>query len=534
MKTRILSLILCIALMIPMLALVGCRDNDDVPDTADTADVADTEDVADPGDADEPADADGDRDLYTIRWFLAESTNQWNEDPIFQYVQERFNVEFDFIGPAWPDQIEQMRMMMMAMDMPDVAMTLSLFDDGNDDVQQWVQEDFLLDLTDLIPNYSNLAAYVQSNPTFDQAMLDGRWYALPRYLDGVWQHGLQIRRDWIDELGLEVPTTLDELHEVLAAIVEADPDGTNPIGLSTDNWWWFTHLQVAYTGVFDWGYVDGRYRRHYTLDSFRDFLVWLNNLYAEGLVDPDFVLGMGHQSQEKMMAGRVVIMNFNTGSELLDQTITGLEANFPHAVLEIIPPLAGPAGQFAVGMMNDIGGVNVITTAAEQPERILEILDFLASEEGYILARYGIEGVHYEVDANGEFVRNEEQIAADEAINPGIWSRSFHHIRMLLDYAYTDPALIGPPVPRYYMLGPAMQELLALPQARQFFNHHFTSQNARDFGPAVADVSEQWFIAFVTGERDPIADWDEYIEALRDAGYFLIEDDLNEWMSNIN
>src|SRR5699024_4406086 len=79
------------------------------------------------------------------------------------------------------------------------------------------------DVEDYLGDYPNIAAI--DPKILDGARLDGVLYGVPQQ-QPLARYGVLVRQDWLDELGLDTPHTLDELREVAQAFTEADPTGT--------------------------------------------------------------------------------------------------------------------------------------------------------------------------------------------------------------------------------------------------------------------------------------------------------------------
>lgn len=128
---------------------------------------------------------------------------------------------------------------------------------------------------------------------------DGNIYALAGWWGDINDYVpdyLYIRQDWLDNLGLEMPETVDELYDVLVAFKEQDANGNgNPddeIPMATKNG--IKQLYYLMTGFgYDtnslW-YTDDNGEVHYAAveDQYKDMLAFLNKCYSEGLISDDF------------------------------------------------------------------------------------------------------------------------------------------------------------------------------------------------------------------------------------------------------
>ena len=107
--------------------------------------------------------------------------------------------------------------------MPDVFFNASL---SRAVAEAYGSQGILMDLTDLIADYgTNMQALAAHNPTFanDMVAYDGGIYFLSRYYETVHTRATQkiwMNMKWLENVGKEVPTTIDEYYDVLVAFKE--------------------------------------------------------------------------------------------------------------------------------------------------------------------------------------------------------------------------------------------------------------------------------------------------------------------------
>ena len=212
-----------------------------------------------------------------------------------------------------------------------------------------------------------------------------------------------LRQDWLDHLGLSVPTTYDEYINVLRAFTNDDPDGNGVkdtygvtaagiIGTGAP----FTNYlpefwQDGYPGFYqeeDGTWVDG-----FTEPAMADALQRLKDAYAEGLIDTEITTNKTSSCRDKFYAGNVGAFTYWAG-----KWNRGLEDNTqainPNAELVAIPPIK-ELGAY----VERNSPVLAITNKCENPEGVFKYLfEFMMDGgEGQLLFTYGAEGVHYEV-----------------------------------------------------------------------------------------------------------------------------------------
>ena len=210
-----------------------------------------------------------------------------------------------------------------------------------------------------------------------------------------------VRDDWCAELGIDLPDTADEYYEMLKKF--KDEKGVEiPLCVSMDTLKSMLNLG-AITSPF--GLVtmntyqeDGVVKIGYAQEEFKGVLEWLNKLYSEGLLDPNFATVDKDTVNANMLSGKSGASAGAAGSVLgtLLQTNKGqdysLSGLYNLVENEGDKPMFGQWNSKVVG-----GGIGVITSSAENPEKIAEFFNYGYTEEGHTLYNFGIEGESYEL-----------------------------------------------------------------------------------------------------------------------------------------
>lgn len=263
-------------------------------------------------------------------------------------------------------------------------------------------------LNELIDKYApNIKTYFAENPTVANLHKapDGNIYALSADISGTATTdpmGWLIRKDWLDKLGLKEPTTLDEWYDVLKAFKEKDPNGNgkpDEIPLSPQYTWGglalFGNALGLHLAEYSYGYsVDGsgKIKNDWLDPKAKELIVWLNKLYTEGLLDPEFM----SKKADKILADitREVVGSTNhllNAASKFNAAIGKPEANWTMA----LPPANNGNKRF-YEKAAPISGYWAISKDAKNPELAIKWLDYIyANEEGQRLVAYGIEGVSY-------------------------------------------------------------------------------------------------------------------------------------------
>lgn len=193
--------------------------------------------------------------------------------------------------------MEQLNLRIAAGDMPD------MFTPWNGVETELIANGALLDLTDLLPEkaphlWESIPEDVWDAVKANDPTGQNRIYVIPQVMS-YGRNGAMIRKDWLDNLGLDMPTTQEEFVEVLRAFKNDDPNGNGvadeiPTGGRAEARWMgqlFGQYGIAmWEGYPQWDIYDGELTYSAVTKNMRDCLEWMSGLYAEGLLDPETFL----------------------------------------------------------------------------------------------------------------------------------------------------------------------------------------------------------------------------------------------------
>lgn len=236
---------------------------------------------------------------------------------------------------------------------------------------------------------------------------------------GMYEKGLAIRKDWLQKVGLDMPTDIDSLYEVMRAFTFDDPDGdgeSNTYGFVANmadgkaSMWQKIMVVFDIPMRFTNGAVlpeDGTVTSVIKHPRFLEAMEFLHKLYAEGILYPDFASVTQMQCFEMLWQGRVGMLGFQA---------VGVTNNwYPGRYTFDVPE--DPGGIFGFAFINGKGAVReypdysvgtVINAQCEHPELALKVLDYMYyTEEGQELTFLGVEGTHFQwIDKeNGKYER---------------------------------------------------------------------------------------------------------------------------------
>ena len=243
--------------------------------------------------------------------------------------------------------------------------------------------------------------------------------------------GVMIRRDWLKNLGLETPTTVDEFTEMLRAFKTQDPDGNgkdDTYGIAIPKWDGKNNFgpfdQIAtWFGAPNTYKIDegGNVVPDFLTDEYNEYLDYAKSLYDEGLINQDFaVLSTDNWNDEFVNDKAGVIIDMQSrGMELakLMAKKHGVEGEDGSEWVTMIANLKTDNGDFVLPTSGYSGMLMIPKSSVETEDRLMEVLDFIDkmnTEEGQMLVNKGIEGLNYEYDASGNYkqLKIEDEAAA--------------------------------------------------------------------------------------------------------------------------
>jgi len=373
---------LIVGLLLSLLALVACQ-------SASPAGTTTQDEQSAPS---EPQD--------TITIFRGGVTIDWDTDPVILEIEERMNVDIQFLTSDW-SEIAQVRNLAMSTE-EDVDIYHHM-----DTSQQWIDDELIIPLDEYINAEDHPYLYTLINsPLFAPMKRNGQTYYIPMVSDGSdWV--LLVRTDWMAELGLDMPTNEVEFRDLLQAFKDRDPDGRT-VGMQVEGGHTIRRSMVpilAAHGVpasfFNqernyWVGDDGQLVPIVTSENVKAALKFMNGLYQDGLINTDFptLSSFPQLSEQYIQAGKAGVSWFPNGGNF----------PIPDAETGFIPSFSATGFEHTRSEGIPTQGWISISSASDNPQKAIDLLEFFSSYEGRKLLTMGIEGVHYtSLNDQGQF-----------------------------------------------------------------------------------------------------------------------------------
>ena len=265
---------------------------------------------------------------------------------------------------------------------------------------------------------------------------DGHIYSLPN-VDGSlhvqYNMKLWINTTWLDNLGLDLPTTTDEFYEVMKAFKEQDANGNgdpnDEIPLSTvasgsgtqiDG---FLMAPFQLTPEINKLYVDNGVVTYAPVqDGYREGLTWLAQMYSEGLINPESFTWDKDSQVNLNEAGDVAVIGAFLAQRpgyACDLSTEPFSEKWEQ--YQSLAPLTGPDGQCIAAWNPYVQyqtGMTFISSNCENPELAFRLIDWLATDEGSMLSAIGVEGEDWRAAEEGELDMDGNQAVYTTLDNP--------------------------------------------------------------------------------------------------------------------
>lgn len=364
----------------------------------------------------------------TLTWLVSQTSAEVNDDAeVLKMIEDRFDVDLKAWQVDAKNYDENLNVRFAGGEMPDVLVV-----DSTAKLAQYIEGGIVAELPiekirEKAPHYAAVCDAEDQGDLWTTMVYNGKNYGVPNPMEQV-PMVLIYRKDWLDKLGLEVPTTIEEFEAVMDAFTNQDPDGNG----KKDTAGMGERAFNAIFGAYGLRCVSGAKKGFkveemqlgednvpffpYTTDRAKEVVSLLHDWYSKGYIYKEFVTGENNGGynwlSHAFMNGEIGVTCAQPYHYLIASTDTSDPMNWgvcmkeykalnPDADIVFGPSPVGPDGESGTEGWNKVGRLTVITTkCAEDPRKVdkfLEMLDaYYADPEYAKLANYGLEGVHYQ------------------------------------------------------------------------------------------------------------------------------------------
>ncbi len=367
-----------------------------------------------------------------IVWFWREGGDiQLPEDSyICQKVLKDLNIKYVHVTSVGMTPEEKLTMLLASGDVPDII------DSYGDKTTELRADGVIIPLDEYITP-ERVPHMFESVKEFEAALElmrrdDGQIWAIPATFASLAGPTPWIRYDWLENLGLEVPETFEELKDVLIAFTNDDPDGNG------EDDTWGTSYGGIYNGISTnlgggwgtWYLSEDGVEIGFMTQQVADYVAYMRSLIAEGACDPEILdpneLGNGHG--DKIIAGKLGF-SFGWCSTTQAEDLRKIDPNADWR------PMKTPKGIYDQGYLPMDGilrqeyCISKDAYEAGKMDAILALLDYMCNDGGdvenidydapYWEVSYGERGVNWDVTEDGKFDSNGTYIESIKANNEG-------------------------------------------------------------------------------------------------------------------
>ncbi len=466
-------------------------------------------------------------------------TKTYNEILCYVELEKRSGIHIDFQQSAVGQGLEQFNLMIASGKYPDIIEFGFGGQAGGSSTApggpaKYIKDGVILRLNDLIDKYApNYKKVLKDHPDwFKQVMNDeGDLYGFPFIRGDPFLQvytGPILRRDWLEKLGLQVPTTIDEWYSVLKAFKEKDPNGNGKADevpftpyvspKPTDGFRSSGSFIGAWGILMDYYQENGVVTHGAVQPQMKDFLKVMAQWYKEGLIDPDFV-SLDRKAVDSKATGDILgALVGNAGAAIGNYTALVAPTNPKYKLVGAPYPVLKAGQKPVVGQKEfEYGGqCAAVSSANKHVVETIKWLDYAYSPEGHLLFNFGVEGVSYKMD-NGyprytDAVLKPEKISVAQAMCK--YFRSSFNGPFVQDKRY-------------------MEQYYALPEQREACKNWFVEDNKKWIPRVTPTTDESKRFATISNDtttrrdeamckiimgQQSVDSWDQVVTQLKQMG----------------
>ncbi len=472
--------------------------------------------------------ADGDKTITIwdgwFPFFAAFGMNTYDDTLFFQEMEKRTGIKTEFHLENAENAVEKFNLMVAGGDYCDLMHDVDTNYTGGLDTA-W-EDDVIIAIDDLIdewmPNYYE-ALHSQDVFLSDLTSNEGNIYQISilRERASLPDYGLQIRQDWLDDLGMERPKTYDEYYDVLKAF-QSEKGASAPMMLSRNGTYQGNFFASGYgvmappiqmgTPFFQ---IDGEMKFGPMEEGYKKYLSTMAKWYNDGLIYKDFYTYVDSNTNppdDLVLNDQMGLYGLNT-QDIPNRYSEVVGNNKDIVVVGAYDPVEkeGDTLHFSQDRGASAGGGYCISTHCEDPVLVARWADYIYSPDGQLLSNYGVEGETFDYNDEGE-----------PELNDMIFNNPDGLPEQLAITKYTTFSLVGVQDDyRQYVrftdaqweaardIWPMGDDAYTIPQGVQM-----TSEENTIFANTYSDIGthvEQYTLQAILGDVDIDATWDEYV-----------------------
>lgn len=450
------------------------------------------------------------------------------EFPAMVQYQKELGVKLEWTFASATQLEQSFNLMIASGDLPDII-GYYLANNGKEGIpggpEKAIKDGWLADMNPYLekyaPNYNKLLQeddWAAKNVKTDSGLV----YMAPLYIrtedypEGGVEAGYFFRQDWLDELNLAVPETIDEWEIVLRAFKEKK-GATAPLSLMTS--WMDRGITSAFDVHLGWYQEDGKVKYGYAEPNYKNFVERMNKWYNEGLLDKNYGMAERKTIQANLLNGETGV-TFEWISRIPTFTQAGAEID-PNFKLIVAPyPVAEKGDTPKFGTMDPriyFAGWGVSGTSKKK-ELAMKVIDYGYSQKGQEFMRWGTKDLTYtENDGVRTYTdvitNNSDGLNVEEAKN-----YFFNNVHAPTITSRENIATKTPLIPEYQKQVDQSRANCSKNDIEKYRLPYVTPkmEESSEYTKIQTDILkyvEEMMIKFITG-KEPIENFDKYLAEL--------------------
>jgi len=428
-------LVLLLALLLTVGLFAGCAMGSDTPSSTPTPPSTTPTSGNEAPSSDTPEDISSlplsDTMVTFSAWWpltgaVLSHVSDLNDVKCMIELERRTNIHIDAEQPSATGLMESFSLMIASNDLPDLIWDIA-FQGGP---EKAVDDGYYLKLNDyldeFLPNYSavrNSDPQIAKDTVTDKGYITAI-YGISGHLDAIYDilgttkpaggvsfvppwAGLQVRKDWLDDLGLEVPITYSD-WEVMLTEFKNEKNAVHPMLLGNTGNFQFSELSAGFGVNMEFFQKDGKVHYSPLEEGYKNYLTLVADWYSKGLIHQDFMGETDLRATAKKFGftGETGVIWDNPDYAGNSGVVIGLSSDenlFYQAVVSPKVNASDDRVQFRC-YPGKVGQGFSVSTACGNPELLLKWIDYMYSDEGSLLISFGPEGESLEfVDGKPQY-----------------------------------------------------------------------------------------------------------------------------------
>lgn len=307
---------------------------------------------------------------------------------------KEFNVKVKFIPVPRSQEVDKLNILMASNQAPDISFTYD-----QNVVYKYANMGGITPLNNLLAKYGTDLKKYLGDDLLSYGAIGGTQIAIPAKRTILANAGCFIRQDWLDKLGLPLPTNKDELYKDLVAFRDKNPGnvsgGVVPWATGGNNYSFSLALWSSWTKMSEKDFATlPDWQKPGNKEGYR----YLNKLYNEKLISPDFAIDKtGHQSDADLSNGKggFVMANFDYPLRSNPGIYDNLKKNVKGAVLTPVDCFKNYAGKYYKNEYLPNGIFLIIPKASRNADLAIEYLNWMSKQKNLFFLQNGEEGINH-------------------------------------------------------------------------------------------------------------------------------------------